>query len=82
MWCLVTRVEAGVRTLSPVASKVWSASSSAPSVHNLFPGTSVKTKVEAVLSNGLKLSLLGGLVGYAHADMLLDLTVISGAWSV
>ena len=36
-------------------------------------GTNVKTKVEAVLSNGLKLSLLGGLVGYVHADMLPDL---------
>ena len=36
-------------------------------------GTNVKTKVEAVLSNGLKLSLPGGLVGYVHAVMLPDL---------
>ena len=73
LWCLVTRTEAGVRTLSPVASKVWAASVSQPSVHNLYPGTSTTVTVDTALSNGLKVALAGGLVGYIHQDMLRDM---------
>ena len=87
VWCLVTKAEAGVRTLSPVPGKVWSASSSSPTLHSLFPGSRVQAKVESVLSNGLKLSLAGnivmslvastafcsgGLTGYIHSQMLKD----------
>ena len=66
MWCVVTRGEAGARTLSPVGGKVWSALCSAPTVHNMFPGTRVKATVDSLLSNGLKLKLAEGLVGYVH----------------
>ena len=59
VWCLVTKGEAGVRTLSPVPSKVWSATSSSPTLHSLFPGSRVQAKVESLLTNGLKLSLAG-----------------------
>lgn len=41
LWCVITRTEAGVRTLSPVASKVWTPTLSTPTVHNLYPGTKV-----------------------------------------
>ena len=59
VWCLVTKAEAGVRTLSPVPGKVWSSTSSSPSLHSLFPGSRVQAKVESHLSNGLKLSIAG-----------------------
>ena len=59
VWCLVTKAEAGVRTLSPVPGKVWSTTSSSPSLHSLFPGSRVQAKVESHLSNGLKLSIAG-----------------------
>ena len=59
IWCLVTKSDVGVRTLSPVPAKVWSSTCSAPSLHNLFPGSRVAAKVESHLSNGLKLSLEG-----------------------
>ena len=72
IWCLVTKAEVGVRTLSPLPAKVWSSTCSTPSLHNLFPGTRVLAKVEAQLSNGLKLSLEGGLTGYIHTQMLRD----------
>ena len=41
LWCIITRTDAGVRTLSPVASKVWTPTLSTPSIHNLYPGTKV-----------------------------------------
>ena len=59
VWCLVTKADVGVRTLSPVPAKVWSSTCSSPSLHNLFPGSKVAAKVEDHLSNGLKLSLEG-----------------------
>jgi len=70
LWCLVTRSEAGVKTLSPAPGKVWSAMISSPSVHNMFPGAQVKAKVDKVLSNGLKVTIGDGLSGYIHQDML------------
>jgi len=72
VWCLVTKSEAGVRSLSPIPSKVWSSTTSSPSLHNLFPGSRVQAKVEALLANGLKLNLEGGLTGYIHNEMLKD----------
>jgi len=72
VWCLVTRVEAGVRSLTPVPGKVWGQECCSPTVHNLYPGTKVKGKVEAVLGNGLKVTLGGGMVGYVHNDQLKD----------
>jgi len=72
MWCVVTRVEAGVRSLTPIPGKVWSQECTNPTIHNLYPGTKVKGKVEELLGNGLKLSIGAGLVGYVHSDQLKD----------
>ena len=51
MWCVVTRVEAGVRSLTPIPGKVWSQECANPTIHNLYPGTKVKGKVEELVSN-------------------------------
>ena len=73
IWCLVTKSDVGVRTLSPVPAKVWSSICSAPSLHNLFPGSRVTAKVESHLSNGLKLSLEGKSLFAVTAMMMLML---------
>jgi len=72
MWCVVTRAEAGVRSMTPVPGKVWSQECTNPTVHNLYPATKVKAKVDGLLENGLKLSFGSGLVGYVHSDQLKD----------
>jgi len=72
LWCLVNRVEAGVRSLTPIPGKVWSQECSNPTIHNLYPGTKIRGKVEGLLGNGLKVSFGTGLVGYVHSDQLKD----------
>ena len=72
MWCLVTRAEAGVRSMTPLPGKVWSQECSNPTIHNLYPGTKVKAKVDGLLENGLKVTFGSGLVGYVHSDQLKD----------
>jgi len=72
MWCVVTRAEAGVRSMTPLPGKVWSQECSNPTIHNLYPGTKVKAKVDGLLENGLKVTFGSGLVGYVHSDQLKD----------
>ena len=73
LWCIVTRSEAGVRTLCPAPGKVWAAQLATPTVHNMFPGCRLTATVTAVLNNGLKVEMAGGLAGYVHRDHLPDM---------
>jgi len=72
LWCVVNKVEPGVRTLTPLPGKIWAQELTNPTMHNLFPGSKVKGKVEGILENGLKVKFGDGLLGYVHSDHLKD----------
>jgi len=78
----VVRAEAGVITINPLPGKVWNAECETPTIHNLLPGTQISVTVDAHISNGLKVALKGGLIGYIHHEQLGEVTQDVDEYSV